>query len=104
TPESATGLGSIGKVRLLERPHALDNYLTREMGFRVARKHADKLWVIAFVSGILLPVLALLTAMAVGGVPGLCLMVVAVLTHLVGLFVERWLFFAEAKHAVMNYY
>ncbi|MDA4809354.1 hypothetical protein NY486_26250, partial [Enterobacter hormaechei] len=76
TPESATGLGSIGKVRLLERPHALDNYLTREMGFRVARKHAEKLWVIAFVSGILLPVLALLTAMAVGGVPGLCLMVV----------------------------
>lgn len=104
TPESATGLGGIGKVRLLERPHALDNYLTREMGFRVARKHAEKLWVIAFVSGILLPVLALLTAMAVGGVLGLCLMVIAVLTHLVGLFVERWLFFAEAKHAVMNYY
>lgn len=104
TPESATGLGGIGKVRLLERPHALDNYLTREMGFRVARKHAEKLWIIAFVSGILLPVLALLTAMAAGGVLGLCLMVIAVLTHLVGLFVERWLFFAEAKHAVMNYY
>ncbi|MBR7513651.1 hypothetical protein KC219_26165, partial [Mycobacterium tuberculosis] len=62
------------------------------------------LWAIAFVSGILLPVLALLTAMAVGGVLGLCLMIIAVLTHLVGLFVERWLFFAEAKHAVMNYY
>jgi len=104
TPESATGLGGIGKVRLLERPHALDNYLTREMGFRVARKHAEKLWIIAFVSGILLPVLALLTAMAVGGVPGLFLMVFAVLAHLLGLFVERWLFFAEAKHAVMNYY
>ena len=104
TPESATGLGGIGTVRLLERPHALDNYLTREMGFRVARKHAEKLWAIAFVSGILLPVLALLTAMAVGGVLGLCLMIIAVLTHLVGLFVERWLFFAEAKHAVMNYF
>jgi sulfite dehydrogenase (quinone) subunit SoeC len=104
TPESATGLGGIGTVRLLERPHALDNYLTREMGFRVARKHAEKLWAIAFVSGILLPVLALLTAMAVGGVPGLFLMVFAVLAHLLGLFVERWLFFAEAKHAVMNYY
>jgi len=104
TPESATGLGSIGKVRLLERPHALDNYLTREMGFRVARKHAEKLWVIAFASGIVLPLLALLMAMAVGGVPGLFLMVFAVLAHLLGLFVERWLFFAEAKHAVMNYY
>jgi DMSO reductase anchor subunit len=87
TPESATGLGGIGTVRLLERPHALDNYLTREMGFRVARKHAEKLWVIAFVSGILLPVLALLTAMAVGsGAFSVCLI------------------FAEAKHAVMNYY
>ncbi|MGN8022729.1 dimethyl sulfoxide reductase anchor subunit family protein [Phyllobacterium sp. 22229] len=104
TPESATGLGSIGKVRLLERPHALDNYLTREMGFRVARKHAEKLWVIAFASGIVLPLLALLMAMAVGGVPGLCLTALAVLTHLLGLFIERWLFFAEAKHAVMNYY
>ncbi|PRD58088.1 dimethyl sulfoxide reductase anchor subunit family protein [Phyllobacterium myrsinacearum] len=104
TPESATGLGSIGKVRLLERPHALDNYLTREMGFRVARKHAEKLWVIAFASGIVLPVLALLAAMVVGGVLGLCLTALAVLTHLLGLFVERWLFFAEAKHAVMNYY
>lgn len=104
TPESATGLGSIGNVRLLERPHALDNYLTREMGFRVARKHAEKLWAIAFASGILLPVLALLTAMAVGGVFSACLLVFAVLAHLLGLFVERWLFFAEAKHAVMNYY
>lgn len=105
TPESATGLGGIGKVRLLERPHALDNYLTREMGFRVARKHAQKLWVIAFVSGIFLPVLALLIAMAVGsGTLSTCLMAIGILTHLLGLFVERWLFFAEAKHAVMNYY
>ena len=37
TPETATGLGAIGKVRLLERPHMTENYLTREMGFRVAR-------------------------------------------------------------------
>ena len=74
------------------------------MGFRVARKHAEKLWVIAFASGIVLPVLALLAAMVVGGVLGLCLTALAVLTHLLGLFVERWLFFAEAKHAVMNYY
>ena len=40
TPESATGLGFIGRVRLLERPHVNENYLTSEMGFRVARKHA----------------------------------------------------------------
>ena len=47
TPETATGLGFIGRVRLLERPHVNENYLTREMGFRVARKHAEKLALIA---------------------------------------------------------
>jgi DMSO reductase anchor subunit len=27
-----------------------------------------------------------------------------VLLHMVGVFVERWLFFAEAKHSVTLYY
>ena len=26
------------------------------------------------------------------------------LSHVAGMLVERWLFFAEARHAVMNYY
>jgi len=30
--------------------------------------------------------------------------VVAALVHLVGVMVERWLFFAEAKHTVTLYY
>lgn len=105
TPESATGLGAIGKVRLFERPHSLDNYLTREMGFRVARKHAAKLWVIALTCGAVIPILALLVAMALGtGLIAQLVLIVGVTAHLIGIFVERWLFFAEAKHAVMNYY
>ncbi|MEK1889604.1 MAG: DmsC/YnfH family molybdoenzyme membrane anchor subunit [Phyllobacterium sp.] len=105
TPETATGLGHIGKVRLFERPHALENYLTREMGFRVARKHAAKLWMIAFVSGAVLPILALLLVMAIGsGLLSQFILAAAVIAHLLGIFVERWLFFAEARHAVMNYY
>src|SRR5258708_389819 len=43
TAESATGLGALGKVRLFEAPHSSENYLMREMGFRIARKHATKL-------------------------------------------------------------
>jgi DMSO reductase anchor subunit len=105
TPETATGLGFIGKVRLFERPHALDNYLTREMGFRVARKHAAKLWVIALVFGVALPILALLLALAIGGGPTAQIaLVLGVVAYVLGILVERWLFFAEAKHAVMNYY
>jgi DMSO reductase anchor subunit len=55
TPETATGLGAIGKVRLFEPPHINDNYLTSEMGFRIARKHASKLFRIAFAAGCVAP-------------------------------------------------
>lgn len=104
TPESATGLGPIGRVRLLERPHATENYLTREMGFRVARKHAEKLERLALAFGGVVPALLLAVAAAVGGGVALALVIVAVPFHAVGLLTERWLFFATARHAVMNYY
>jgi DMSO reductase anchor subunit len=105
TPESATGLGHIGRVRLFERPHVNDNYLTKEMGFRIARKHAAKLERLAVAVGGLAPGLLVLAAIAAGGVilPTL-LCVVAVLLFLAGILAERWLFFATARHAVMNYY
>lgn len=109
TPESATGLGGIGKVRLFERPHINDNYLTREMGFQVARKHADKLFAIAILLGGLVPagllLLAVLASLAMGpGLTAVLAALLALLSHYAGMFVERWLFFAEARHAVMNYY
>jgi DMSO reductase anchor subunit len=107
TPESATGLGFIGRVRLLERPHVNENYLTSEMGFRVARKHAQKLARIAFTAGGVVPALivaVLLIVRAEPGWPAALLLSLAALSHLAGLVVERWLFFAEARHAVMNYY
>lgn len=109
TPETATGLGSIGRVRLFERPHINENYLTREMGFKVARKHADKLFGIAILLGGLVPValllVAILAASAMGpGLTAFLAALLAVLSHYAGVFVERWLFFAEARHAVMNYY
>jgi DMSO reductase anchor subunit len=105
TPESATGLGSIGRVRLFERPHTNDNYLTREMGFVVARKHAEKLTRLAVVNGGALPAALLaIVAVAGSGWQALLLQAIAVLLFAAGIAVERWLFFAEARHAVTNYY
>lgn len=104
TPESATGLGHIGHVRLFERPHVNENYLTREMGFKVARKHALKLSRLAILSGGLAPVLLLLVAILAGGSAAVPAAVLAVFCYALGLVVERWLFFAEARHAVMTYY
>ena len=107
TPESATGLGAIGRVRLLERPHATENYLTREMGFKVARKHSAKLWKLAVVAGGVVPAVLMLVLLPLGGGLGpfaAMLAGLALLSHMLGMLTERWLFFAEARHAVMNYY
>ena len=97
--ESATGLGALGAVRPLMPPHTEENYLQHEMGFVVARKHADKLRMIALLLGGGLPVMILVLAPASAGA-----LAVAVLAHIAGMFVERWLFFAEAKHVVTLYY
>ncbi|MGI9355281.1 MAG: dimethyl sulfoxide reductase anchor subunit family protein [Rhizobiaceae bacterium] len=99
--ETATGLGHIGKVRLLERPHATDNYLTREMAFRIARKHVQIFRTVAVVMGCVVPIALLLLSL---WSPMAFLQWLAALCLMVGLFVERWLFFATAKHAVGLYY
>lgn len=104
TPESATGLGFIGKVRSFEHPHMTDNYLTREMGFKVARKHADKLTMIYTIMLFIVPLAAVLLAPLMPGALTFILLLIAAFSAIAGLMVERWLFFAEAKHAVANYY
>jgi len=105
TAESATGLGRFGAVRSVEAPHTEENYLTREMGFVLARKHGVRLRTIAALAFALTPLLlaalAAVPALAAGAT-GLALL--AASAAMAGTFVERWLFFAEAKHVVMLYY
>ncbi len=100
TAESATGLGFIGKVRLLEPPHTQPNYLMKEMGFEVARKHSAKLRRIAIILGFVLPFIVLYLS-PFGNFMDAAL---AVTLGAIGIVTERWLFFAEAKHVVMLYY
>ena len=104
TAESATGLGALGKVRLFEAPHTSENYLLKEMGFRIARKHAAKLRRITVLLAFALPfALSLVPPLAVGWPAALAALLAAPIATL-GVLIERWLFFAEAKHAVMLYY
>ena len=99
TPESATGLGGLGEVRMIMPPHTEENWLQHEMGFVVARKHAARLAVIAFSLAAILPLLVL------GIYPqSAALLILAAAVHLAGVMMERWLFFAEAKHTVTLYY
>jgi len=96
---TATGLGALGAVRSIMPPHTSENYLQHEMGFVVARKHAAQLRVIALLVGGLMP-LGLLFMLS----PTMPVLGCALLGHMSGIFVERWLFFAEAKHTVTLYY
>jgi sulfite dehydrogenase (quinone) subunit SoeC len=100
---SATGLGEMGTVRVLEKPHTSENYLQQEMGFRVARKHAEKLRRIAVVALFILPII-LVSVTVLMPMLALATSILAVAAAAIGIFTERWLFFGEAKHVVMSYY
>jgi DMSO reductase anchor subunit len=102
TPETATGLGFIGKVSMLEGPHTSANYLMKEMVFEIGRKHAHRLRRLAFIATGILPLLLILLAL-IWPVDHLWLGL-ALLILVLGLFAERWLFFAEAEHLVGLYY
>ena len=95
---TATGLGDKGTVRAFEPPHTGTNYLLKEFVHVVGRKHASKLRIIALILMIGVPVALL--SMPITHLIAL----VAVIAHVAGLFVSRWLFFAQAEHVVGLYY
>jgi DMSO reductase anchor subunit len=96
--ENATGLGAIGRVSQWEVPHTSENYVQKEMGYAVARKHAAKLRRLVIVA--LALAIALLMASLV--LPAAALPAAAL--ALLAAAVERWLFFAEAQHVVTLFY
>lgn len=105
TPGTATGLGHLGRVRLLDKPHTGSNYLMQEMGFSIARKHAAQLRKIAFVTAFIIPVVLIGVLWFSAVSSGLMILTLgAAISAAVGVVFERWLFFAEAKHTVMLYY
>ena len=95
---TATGLGTAAQVRAFEPPHTGTNYLLKEMVYVVGRKHAGRLRILSLLMGIGLPILLLLTPF------GHMLATLAIVSHIVGVFASRWLFFAQAEHVVGLYY
>jgi DMSO reductase anchor subunit len=95
----ATGLGQLGgEVRQWEVPHTGANYVMTEMGYVVARRHAKKL------RGIVMTLL-IIAAFGSGMTPLISFAaLVAALAVFAAALVERWLFFAEARHVVNLYY
>jgi DMSO reductase anchor subunit len=98
TMATATGLGNIGSVRAFEPPHTGTNYLMREFIHVIGRKHSQKLRIIGLALGIVVPTILLLLPI------GHWIALIAVASHIAGVFASRWLFFAEAEHVVGLYY
>ncbi len=98
TIEAATGLGRIGQVSQWEVPHTAINFVQKEMGYAVARKHGAGLRFMAIALLIAAILLLLLSLKA----PLVSLAAAAV--ALAATMVERWLFFAEAQHVSTLYY
>lgn len=101
---SAIGAAPGSTVKLTQPPHSQANYLQQEMVFVIARKHARKLRRIAVVSTFVIP--SLLLAATLLGNPKLNIIcaTLAVPFATIGILIERWLFFAEARHTVALYY
>jgi DMSO reductase anchor subunit len=99
---AAIGLREGAQVRPLDAPHFTENFVLREMGFAVARRHSAKLRRIALGMGFAVPIgLGLLASL---GVVPLAATAVALVCSFIGLLTERWLFFAEATHVAALYY
>jgi DMSO reductase anchor subunit len=102
TLASAIGLPKGTEVKPLDAPHFTENYVLREMGFTIARRHAVKLRRIS----LLLAFAAPLGLSLLAGFSWLPLLssAAALACAALGLFTERWLFFAEATHVSALYY
>ena len=104
TINDATGLGRGFSVSAFELPHSKRNYLQNEMGYHIARKHSNKLRKIYITLSYLLPFIMISLSFVINNLFLMIIFSVVFFSFFIGLFIERWLFFAEAEHTVMLYY
>ena len=103
TIEQATGLGGLGKVRQWEAPHTVENFVMREMGYQVGRRHAARLRRYVLAAAFLAAALLLASGIASGAL-AVIFATLGTLSAVFAVLVERWLFFAEAQHVATLYY
>src|SRR5690606_5213422 len=100
-PAPATRGAAVGlpdrDVQVFERPHTEANYITREMVFQVARRHALRLRLAAVAGLVAVPLLATALLLA-GWVPVLAASTIAALGLLACAVRRRWLCFSQARH------
>ena len=100
TIQTATGF-SQASVRLLDAGHSAPTFLNREFGYQIA---ADQLFRLRIVMTLVTFIVPLgLVFWVSGGAVRIELLSLAWVIMMAGLLLERWLFFAEARHVVRLY-
>ncbi len=99
TLNTATGF-TRAPMQLFDTGHTAATFLTREFGYQPSPVQLNGLKILVFVVGFILPALIL----AFFTEAGIIWVSLAVIAAFVGGVVERWLFFAQARHAVMLYH
>lgn len=88
-------------VRLLDTGHTAGTFLTDEFGYDPRKDTIDNIKMGVFLLGFIAPVLVF--ASILSGAPEAVAWLAAI-SSLIGIGMERWLFFAEAKHVVRLYH
>ncbi|MFK7794025.1 MAG: dimethyl sulfoxide reductase anchor subunit family protein [Gammaproteobacteria bacterium] len=89
-------------VRLLDVGHTAGTFLTEEFGYEVARARLIALRWLVLLFAFAIP--ALVLWVGVGLMPINVVFAIAVISGFIGVMIERWLFFAEARHVVNLYH
>lgn len=100
---AAIGLSHLGPVREWEPAQTAGNYVQREMGYQVARRHAGRLRQLTLL-GLALSLLFVIVGWFLSGVATGLFAAVAALLLFAASLVQRWLFFAQAEHIVTLYF
>lgn len=100
---SASAVGIKGKASLFDAGHTGPTFLTREFGYALDPARATLLRWLALLLAFAAPALLIGWPASAPGTIAI-LAGVAACSALVGLVVERWLFFAEAEHVVRLYH
>ncbi len=90
-------------VRLLDVGHSAGTFLTREFGYQAPEDLLLRLKTLVFLLGFGLPLLAVTYALATGESVFIGAFF-GVTSAFAGSLIERWLFFAEARHVVNLYH
>ena len=106
TANSATGLGKNNNISLFEGPHTGKNFLTTEMINKIKKEKANFLRLCFVILTCILPIYMIIqeASLIIDGFMLKVSFFLVLIFALIGMLIERYLFFIQAKHVVSLYY